>query len=238
MPDLNFQITGVEAVAHGLTPLLHFKLRIDAVPATDPIQALLLNAQIQIQCPQRAYTAPEQARLLDLFGPPERWGQTLRNRLWTHANTTVGAFTGGTDTILPVQCTYDLNLATAKYFYALEAGEVSLLFLFSGSVFYANPQGRLQVGRISWNKECVHRLPVQVWRDLMEQHYPNRGWLSLHREVFDRLCAYKRQNGLATWEETIEQLLRNEEPRPNRPPDAAPIPHSALRTPHSKGVPA
>jgi hypothetical protein len=91
MRDMNFQVTGVEAVAHGVTPLFHFRLRLTASPETDTIQALLLNAQIQIQAPQRAYTAVEKERLFELFGPPERWGQTLRNRLWTHANLTVGA---------------------------------------------------------------------------------------------------------------------------------------------------
>jgi hypothetical protein len=207
MRELSLQITGVEPAARGLTPLLHFKLHINASPATEPIQAVLLNAQVQLECPQRSYTSQEKEKLLELFGTPERWGQTLRNRLWTHANTTVGAFTGSTDTILPVQCTYDLNLATAKYFYALESGEVPLLFLFSGSVFYVTPEGRLQVEPISWNTECSYQLPVQVWRELMEKNYPNRGWVCLQHEVFERLYAYKRQHGLATWEQTIELLL-------------------------------
>src|SRR3954447_16647252 len=136
MHDLDFKIIGVESAARGLTPLLHFKLQITAAPSTDAIQALLLATQIQIQPAQRGYNAKEQDKLLDLFGEPERWGQTLRNRLWTHTNVTVGAITGATEAILTVPCTYDLNVAAAKYFYALEGGEVPLLFLFSGSLFY------------------------------------------------------------------------------------------------------
>ncbi|HWI60061.1 MAG TPA: DUF6084 family protein, partial [Bacillota bacterium] len=163
------------------------------------------------QPPQRAYNPQEKERLFDLFGSPEQWGQTLRNRLWAHANVTVGAFTGSTDTVLPVPCTYDLNLAAAKYFYALEAGEVPLLFLFSGSLFYTTPEGRLQIERISWSKECGYRLPVATWRELMERLYPNCAWLYLQREVFDRLYAYRRRHRLATWEQAIEQLLEAQE---------------------------
>lgn len=206
MPELDFQIVGVEAASRGLTPLLHFKLKV-TTPATEPIQALILNAQIQIQSPQRSYTPAEKERLVELFGTPERWGQTLRNRLWTLTNTTAGSFTRETEAILPVPCSYDLNLASAKYFFALESGDVPLLFLFSGSVFYTTPEGRLQVERVSWNKECTYALPVQTWRGLMEQHYPNSGWLYLERETFDRLSEFKRRNGLATWENTIEQML-------------------------------
>ncbi len=211
MPELKFQIAGVEAAARGLTPLLQFKLRISGSSDAETIQGLLLNAQIQIQCPQRAYTADEKEKLADLFGPPERWGQTLRNRLWACASTTVGAFRGSTEILLPVPCTYDLSVASAKYFYALEAGEVSVLFLFSGSLFYLNAEGRLQIEPISWNSECVYRFPVQLWRELMERHYPNSAWLSLRRDIFDRLYAYKRQKGLATWEQALEFLLQGAE---------------------------
>jgi hypothetical protein len=206
MPELDFQIVGVEAASRGLTPLLHFKLKV-TTPAMEPIQALILNAQIQFQSPQRSYTAAEKDRLVELFGTPERWGQTLRNRLWVHANTTTGSFTRETETTLPVSCSYDLNLASTKYFYALDSGNVPLLFLFSGSVFYTTPEGRLQVERVSWNKECTCVLPVQTWKDLMEQHYPNSGWLYLQRETLDRLWEFKRRNGLATWEQAIEQML-------------------------------
>ncbi|HET7625002.1 MAG TPA: DUF6084 family protein [Verrucomicrobiae bacterium] len=207
----------MEPAANGLTPLLHFKLQISNSPSTEIIQAVLLNAQIQIQCPQRGYTPAEKEKLVELFGEPERWGQTLRNKLWAHTNATFGTFSGGAEIVLPVSCTFDLNVVATKYFYALGGGDVSLLFLFSGSVFYATPDKRLQVERISWNKECVYRMPVNVWRELMDRHYPNSAWLSLRRDIFERLCAFKRENGIATWEETVERLLRETEIPGSRP---------------------
>jgi hypothetical protein len=207
MPDLNFTVTGVEPAARGLVPLLHFHLKVTNSPETESIQSVILQAQIQIQSGHRPYDAEEREKLVDLFGTPDRWGQTLRNRLWAHANTTVRPFAGTTETVLPIQCTYDLNVTASKFFYALKEGHIPLLFLFSGTIFYAGLDGRLQVQQISWEKECTYLMPVQVWQDLMEHHYPNSAWFPLHRQVFERLYAYKRLQGLPTWEQTIERLL-------------------------------
>ncbi len=207
MPDLDFRVTGVAPAVHGLVPLLHFKLAVTNTPATQCVHSAMLQAQIQIAATRRRYEATEKEKLAELFGTPERWGHTLRTRLWAQANTTLRTFEGSTEAVLPVPCTYDLNVSATKYFYALEGGEVPLLFLFSGTVFFAAEDGRLQVEQISWEKECAFRMPVRVWQEMMDHHYPNSAWLSLPRETFDRLYKYKREAGLATWEEVIERLL-------------------------------
>ena len=207
MPDLDFTIKGVEQAAHGLTPLLHFKVGITNTPPDETIQSVILQAQIQIQAPGRSYNENEKPKLIDLFGTPDMWGTTLRARLWTLSNTTVRTFTGTTEGILPVPCSFDLNVAGTKYFYALEGGEVPLLFLFSGTIFYAGADGHLQVQQISWNKECTYRMPVSTWKKMMDQHYPNTAFVSLHRDVFDRLRDYKQRAGVSTWEQAIEKLL-------------------------------
>ena len=161
MPDLQFQIRGVDATTRGLSPLIGFKLQVTNAAADESIHAVLLSAQIQLQCPQRAYADTEKHKLIELFGPPEMWGQSLRNRLWAQANTTICAFRGKSDAVLQVPCTFDLNIAATKYIYALEEGDVPLLFLFSGSVFYQSDD-QLKVEPISWDKECVYQMPVRV----------------------------------------------------------------------------
>lgn len=211
MPDLDFHVTGVDASVRSIAPLLQFGVRISNSPAIERIEAVLLNAQIQLQPAQRSYNAREQEKLIELFGSPENWGQTLRNRLWTNSSVTTGAFSGEIQVILPVPCTYDLNIAAAKYFCALDHDDVSLLFLFSGSVFYRTPDARLQISRISWNKECSFRMPAQSWHAVMERHYPNTAWLTLQRDIFDRLCDYKRRCAIPTWEEAFSRLLENSE---------------------------
>ncbi len=192
-------------------PLLHFKLEITNTPESETIQSILLQAQIQLQPTQRSYVAAEKEKLGELFGTPDRWGQTLRARLWTHASANVRQFTGKMETVLPVPCTYDLNVAATKYFYALEGGEVPLLFLFSGTIFYLGLEERLQIQQVSWNKECAYRMPITVWQAMMDEHYPNTAWLALERSLFDRLYAFRRREGLTDWEQTIARLL----PEPN-----------------------
>jgi Family of unknown function (DUF6084) len=207
MPELNFQSDRSRTCRSGLIPLLHFHLEVTNTPETELIQAVILQAQIQIQPAHRPYDDEEKEKLVDLFGTPDQWGQTLRNRLWAHANATVRPFAKMTETVLPIQCTYDLNVTATKYFYALKEGEIPLLFLFSGTIFYAAPDGRLQVQQIAWDREFTYPIPVRIWQELMEHHYPNSAWVSLHRDVFEKLYAYKRQQGLPTWEQTIERLL-------------------------------
>jgi hypothetical protein len=207
MPDLSFQIEGAEAVPFAAAPLLVFKLRVTNANADEPIHTVALRCQIQIEATRRRYTAADQERMQDLFGEPDRWAQTLRNMLWTHSNVIVTAFTGSTVVDLPVPCTFDLNVAAAKYFHGLENGEVPLCLLFSGTVFHAADDGGLQVSQISWEREAKYRLPVKVWQEMMELYYPNSAWLCLQRDIFDRLYQYKVSQGIPTWEQALESLL-------------------------------
>ena len=206
MPELEFQISGVRAAAKGLTPLLQFVVSIKN-SSVETIRSILLHAQIQIQSPRRAYNPREKANLIELFGAPEIWGQTLRNCLWACADTTVGGFDREIEAILSVPCSYDLKFAATKYFYGVEEGGIPLLFLFSGTIFYSGEGGHMQMKRISWNKEAAFQMSLSTWKNLMEEHFPNSAWLYLRRDIFDRLYAYKRANGDATWEQTIERLL-------------------------------
>ncbi len=128
--------------------------------------------------------------------------------LWTHASVVVPPFTGRPSVDLPVPCSFDFNVAATKYFHALEDGEVPLCLLFSGTIFYTDDDGFLQVSQIPWEKETSFRLPVSVWKDMMELYYPNSAWLCLRRDAFDRLYRYKSRQGIPTWEQAIEVAPR------------------------------
>jgi hypothetical protein len=206
VPDLSFQVDGAEVTPYAVAPLLTFRLRATNVSPDEAIHNVVLRCQIQIESTRRKYDPEEEQRLRDLFGEPQRWGQTLRAMLWTHANVVIPPFAGETVIDLPVTCTYDFNLAVTKYFYALEQGEIPLNFLFSGTVFYQDGEA-LQVAPISWSKEARFRLPVATWRHLMETYYPNLAWLQLRQDVFDRLYRYKVRHGIATWEQLMERIL-------------------------------
>jgi len=207
MPDLNFNIEGAEAVAFAASPTLALKLRLSCANPDEQIHTITLRCQIQIESARRKYNPEEQERLLDLFGEPERWSQTLRSMLWSNVQIVVPPFTGTTLVDLPIVCTFDFNIAAAKYFAGLENGEVPLCLLFSGSVFYQSDEDILQVTQIPWDRESTYRLPISVWQQMMDIYYPNSAWLSLRRDVFDRLYRYKLKHGIPTWEQTIDQVL-------------------------------
>ncbi len=207
MPDLRLSIEGAEVAQYAAAPLLVFKVRIANEPSEEIIHTVALRAQIQLEVTRRKYDANEQARLSDLFGEPDRWSQTLRNMLWTHASVVVPRFTGSVLADIPVPCTFDFNIAATKYFHGVTNGDLPLCFQFSGTVFYQGDGNTLQVAPISWDKEAKYRLPVKVWKELMDVYYPNSAWLSLRRDTFERLYQYKVREGIPTWEEALERAL-------------------------------
>ena len=127
------------------TPTLRFHLHVDD-PLGRAIHTIALSTQIQIDPARRAYDPETQARLVELFGPPERWASTTQVFRWAHVAALVPGFTGATSFALEVPCTYDLEVAASKYFYSLSGGEVPLSFLFNGMVLYQR-RGRPPAGR-------------------------------------------------------------------------------------------
>jgi hypothetical protein len=208
MPDLNFEVVGAEAPAFAAVPTLIFKLRIGNAIEQERIFTVALRCQIQINVTRRRYSPEAQERLLEVFGEPKRWGETLRPLLWTHTSTVVPQFSGSTIVDLPIPCTYDFEVVGTKYFDALGEGEIPLTFLFSGTIFYEGESGNLQVGQISWSKEAAYRLPVALWQEMIQRYYPNSAWIRLHKDVFDQLYQYKATHSLPTWEEVVVQLLQ------------------------------
>ena len=205
-PRLSFSVQGAESVRYAAVPTLEFALRIDAEPAA-PISAVLLHAQIQIVARQRGYDADAQEQLLELFGNPERWGTTLRTLPWIGTTLAVPPFTGSTVVVLQVPCSYDLEVSASRYLAALHDGEVPLEFLFSGSVFYTTPRGALQTARIAWDHDVRFAMPVQVWRQAIDRHFPNSAWLRIGRDSFDALCSYKARHAFESWDAAIDSLL-------------------------------
>jgi hypothetical protein len=213
MTNLSFQVEGAEPERFAAVPLLRFKLRVSQAPPAVPIHTIALRCQIRIEPTRRRYEAAEGDKMLDLFGAPDRWAQTMRAMLWTHADVVVPAFTDTTEAALSVPCTFDFNVAATKYFHALQGGEVPLTLLFSGTVFHEAEDGSLQVAQVPWDKETVYRLPVRAWKEMMEFYYPNTAWLCLRRDVFDRLYQYKSRQSIPTWEQALESILEAAESR-------------------------
>jgi hypothetical protein len=94
----------------------------------------------------------------------------------------------------------------ARYLHALNAGDVPLTLLFSGTVFTRGSTG-FGVEHIPWSCEARYAMPVAVWRDMIESYYPNTGWVRVGSEVLTALAGYRARHGLVSWDETVQKLL-------------------------------
>ncbi|MFD7597980.1 DUF6084 family protein [Kitasatospora sp. NPDC059812] len=204
MTSISFACTGVRADPYAAGPALVFRLRITA-PAEVRVHALALRCQLRIEPARRRYGDAEGGRLTDLFGERSRWAGTLHPVQFAQVPLLVGAFTGETETDLVVPCTYDMDVSAARYLAALDDGDVPLLLLFSGTAF-AGPGG-FQVTPVAWDQEAAVRMPVKVWREAIDAHFPGCGWLRLPADLMAELLAYRSRRALPSWEATVRELL-------------------------------
>ena len=205
MSELTFSAVGSRVELYAAVPTLSLRVRIEESTGEE-IHAIALRAQVQIEPRRRAYSKEEETPLLELFGDRRRWADTQKTLLLAQVTTMVPGFTGSVEIDLPIVCTYDFEVAAAKYLNALAGGEVPLLVLFSGTLFVKRPEG-FGVEQVPWEKEAAFRLPVSVWKETMDRFFPGCAWLRLRKESFDALYRFKAERGLPTWEQTVEALL-------------------------------
>lgn len=209
MVDMTFECVGAQPEPYAAAPALRFCLRVTERSGAR-VHAVALRCQLRIEPHRRGYTATETELVSYLFGEPGRWGETLKPLQLTTVSVVLPGFSGATEVDLPVPCSYDLEVAAGKYLHALTTGEVPLLLLFSGTVFVDGGQG-FQVVPLPWHCETEYRLPVAVWRELMDRYFPGSGWLRLHRDTIDRLLRYKSANAIPTWDDAVVQLVAGAE---------------------------
>jgi hypothetical protein len=204
---LAFEVVDARPEPYAAVPTLMVRLRITETDGSD-VHALVLRCQIRIEPQKRRYSPQEEQRLYELFGSTPGWGDSLRPFLWTHVATTVRGFSGSTEIDLPVPCTYDFEVAAAKYLHALGDGEIPLVLLFSGTVFTPGDFG-FSAEPVGWDCEATYRMPVAVWRGVMDLYFPNSGWLRVSRETLDALQEFKASRALPTWDQALERLLKD-----------------------------
>lgn len=205
MTDVSFQVLDVTAEPYSVSPMLSARIGI-ATSGADPVHALALRCQVRIEPLRRSYSDDEAAGLIDLFGERERWANTQRTFLWQHCAAVVPGFTGDTTATLPLECSYDFEVAAAKYLHALRDGALPLRFLFSGTLFVNSERG-FSVQQVPWDCEDRYDMPIAVWRDLIAAHYPNSGWIRLSHETITELAAYRSARGLLDFDHAIAALL-------------------------------
>ena len=205
MAELVFDCLGARADRYAVSPAMSFVLRISETSRAK-VHAIALRCQIRIEPSRRRYSEAEAERLNDLFGETQRWAETLRPMQFTNVAIMVPRFTGSIELDLPVMLSYDLEIGSTRYFAGLDGDEVPLLMLFSGTVF-AMADGRLQAHQVPWSKEASFRLPVSVWREAIDAHFPNSAWIKMSRQTLDELQRFKTRRALPTWDGTLRTLM-------------------------------
>ena len=206
MANLVFDCIDVKPDRYAAAPTLLFKMRASETTGV-AIHSIALRCQMRIEPQKRSYTDEEKRRLYDVFGEPAQWGETLKPFQLATVSHFVQGFTGSAEFDLPMPCTYDLEVASGRFFDALGDGDIPLLMLFSGTVF-VRTDGGFQVEQIPWDKEATYRLPAKVWREMIDLFFPGEGWLRLDTLTIDGLRRFKSERGLPTWDMTIEALLK------------------------------
>ncbi len=209
VPEPEFAVIGARTVRYAAAPMLMLDLQVSE-PSGRPVYMIALTIQLMIEPARRSYDEKTRAGLVELFGAPERWAVTTRSLVWAQLDVLVPAFTGSTTVSVPLPCSYDLELAAAKYLYSLADGEAPLALHFNGTIYYPGDDGGLQMVLLPWNKSIDFRMPVSVWRGTVEHYYPNTNWVALRSDTLAALQRVKLDRGLATFDASIDALLPGE----------------------------
>jgi hypothetical protein len=205
IPAPDFAVTHAAHLAFAAAPTMVF-----AVTASDAseleVNSMSLSVQVMIDPARRGYDDDARARLAELFGPPASWTPSTQSLSWARVAAAVPRFAGETAFSLELACTYDLEVAAAKYFYAVRDGVVPLSFHFAGTIFYAGADGKLQMTPVPWSSTAQFAMPVAAWRAMIDDHYPGGGWIRLDARTLELLNARRAQRGL-TFEHCVRELL-------------------------------
>ena len=210
--ELTFTCLGAEAEPYAAAPTLKLRLQIDEMSGDD-IHAIMLRCQVRIEAQRRRYSDTEAARLRELFGETDRWGETLKPLHFTIVSLMVPSFRGSGTVDVMVPCTYDFDVIAAKYLHALDEGEIPLLLMFSGTIFRKGESG-FTVEQVPWHKETSCKVPVPVWRAMMDHYFPNSGWIRIRRDTLDALQRFKVDRAMTNWDQALDALLAEAEHTP------------------------
>jgi hypothetical protein len=208
IPEPEFAVVSASHVPFAAAPTMMF-----GATATEAnglaVQSIALSVQVMIDPARRGYDEATRERLAELFGPPASWTPSTQGLSWAKVAAAVTGFQGQASFALELPCTYDLEVAAAKYFYALRDGVVPLSFHFSGTIFYQKAGGgevRLQMTPVPWSSSAQFSMPIGAWQAMIAEHYPGGGWVRLGADTLEKLNTLRAARGL-TFDHCIGELL-------------------------------
>lgn len=204
IPSPAFEVLDARPGPLGGTPTLELILEVTE-PSGALVYTIALHTKIGVEPARRAHDGEARERLTELFGPGGR--STAGTVHWLSVDMLVPSFTGRTSFTLTVPIGYDLEVSATRYCDGLREGEIPLDLHFNGSVFHRDPEGRLQIVLVPWSATARYALPYEVWREAIERHYPNGGWIALQRDTLAALREYRTQEGMPSFDACVQRLL-------------------------------
>jgi hypothetical protein len=208
IPDPQFAILAARSLRHAAVPMMSLDLGVSE-PNGRPMWMIALSVSLMIEPARRRYDEATRERLLELFGPPERWAVSTHSLLWSTCDVLVPAFTDTTVVPLPVPCSFDMEIAAVKYLHALADGEAPLAVHFNGTIYYPGDDGQMQMTLVPWSTSIDYRLEMALWRQTVEHYYPNTAWVPVHTETLAALQRAKLARGAPTLDACVRGLLES-----------------------------
>jgi hypothetical protein len=205
-PDPAFTVLGAEPIPRCATPTLRFRLGVEDATGT-PVHFIALTALITVEPGRRTYTPSDRERLVELFGEPERWGSTTGSFRWSQLDTVIGPFESSGLFELDVECGYDHEITVTKYCSGLGDGTIPLRLHFNGTIYFDGGDGGLQILPLAWDRSARFELPLAVWREMIDEHYPGGAWLRVSQGILGELSRFKTAAGAPTLDDAMRQLL-------------------------------
>ena len=182
--ELRFTVLDIAAEPYAVAPNLLARLRIEETTG-EPVHALALRAQVRIEPQRRGYDDDEEAGLLDLFGRRERWADTLKPFLWMHTAAMVPGLhrrhRGRPAAAVHLRLRGDRARSTCR---RCATARSRWCCCSAAPCSPAAPPASPST-QIPWDAEATYRLPVAVWRDVMDRYFPGSQWLRLDRDTVD-----------------------------------------------------
>ena len=205
---LEFTVLGAEPIEYAATPGVRFHLHVTE-PEGREIYTIALSSQIQIDPARRSYDDATRARLVELFGPPERWGATTHSFQWAridvaraHVQRVDGVHGRGPVHLRP-RGGVGAVLRLAARRRASRSRSTS-----TARCSTAARHDRLQVVLVPWSCSARWSMPVVVWRRTIEAPLPGRRLDPAARRTRSTRCgAQGRAAGSTTFDETVRGLL-------------------------------
>lgn len=206
IPEPEFEVVDVRAEEHTASPTVVFSVRVRE-PSEREVYTIALTTRILVDPTGRGYDEAAREALYDLFGPPETMAASMQSLVWSQVAVLVPSFRGEVTFEVPIACTYDFEVATAKYFASLPDGVAPLDFHFNGTIFYSGEHDRMQIVHVPWSCTARYRMPVAIWRKAVAARFAQTGWIRLHEETLDRLRRRQTDRAAPSFDVVISDLL-------------------------------